>query len=376
MSDSSQLSLINYEARHRPALEELFARHFGNWSAERFKRRWHWQYRSSEDLFGRLSKILLLAHGEKIVAHISGAPIPLRIDGCLVAGLAASGLAVDHQYRLATIRLVRELFSEPPVLSTAMAAPVLRLMTHAGAILIPESTVRHVMTLSLSGPLRTSLQSRLPVAAARLIPDFPYGLIGQIRGSWRKLKASLQHDRASSSIEVQPLDHFPAETDLLWTGIAKDHSWAVDRSRKYLNWRYVDCPELSAIKLGAFSRRGQLLGLAVGLRRWQLNRHREPGAVHMEVAELLYRPDNIEIGKMLLEELVMRALVMKTHSLSATGFAGATGQLLEAAGFDRYVDDRHIASLLQRSTIPLDGASSQSGYFTSGDGDSLYLSAL
>jgi GNAT superfamily N-acetyltransferase len=64
---------------------------------------------------------------------------------------------------------------------------------------------------------------------------------------WRGLGAdriarALFFPRASREVDVEPIVEFGAEVDYWWASIAANFSFALARTRDYLNWRYVQCP--------------------------------------------------------------------------------------------------------------------------------------
>lgn len=376
MSASDELRIIDYADGHKGAVERLFAVHFGPFVAANFSARWDWQYRRTEALFGRRSIIRLLSVGDEIVGHVSAFPLPLRIEGRVAPVLAASGLAVDPRFRLAALRLLREILVDPPLLGTAMSEPVVRMMQRAGATIIPESTTRHVFRLSRAGELRCRLQSRMPPGWAGRLPEAPFRLAASIEGSLRVVRTLRQLPAGGQSFEIRQLEGFDEQAGTLWNSVAPNYQWSIDRSQRYLNWRYVECPGLSATRLGAFDGSGQLAGILVALTCVQLNRHRVPGAANMEITELICRPDAKDCARAMVRCVLELACKQGLGSVAATGVPAEAGAALCDNGFRMEPGNRYIACLFQQPPSGLEVFPETSWRYSAGDGDSLYLNAV
>lgn len=80
---------------------------------------------------------------------------------------------------------------------------------------------------------------------------------GYVRGIGRRLWGT-------EPLQIDQVDRFGAEADQLWEQVHRELPVATIRDARYLNWRYVDCPDVTYLCLAARERpNGDLRGIAV-----------------------------------------------------------------------------------------------------------------
>lgn len=86
----------------------------------------------------------------------------------------------------------------------------------------------------------------------------------EIKPTRRSLSQRVRHRFDKWRYPVQQIDQFDERADRLWERCKSDFGLAIVRDARYLNWRYVDCPDVSYLKIGVFSPSGaELNGWAV-----------------------------------------------------------------------------------------------------------------
>lgn len=377
------LNIMRYEDAHRPGLLRLWKRYFGAWSAARLEQRWSWQFEQNPFRGGAPARepvILVAVAGGEVVGHISGIPVPMLLEGREEVVLAASGLVVEDRHRLASFSLVRALVSEGPVLGSAMSEGASKMMSKCGVGVIGVSRARFVYPLRYSGELAMKVRRRLPglltpLVSAGLCRGAAWWYVPRGKPRPRRLPA-----RVSGGVGegIRRLGKFGAEYDALWSTFCSPLRWSVNKSSRYMNWRYFDCPTVDPVCLGVFGKGGDLCAVGVGIRRARTDRSGRPCLLNGEIAELMSLDPTNAATEHLLAALMHALDEGRVDSIDACYMHGALHPLLERTGF-RATESVEFAAAL--GPHPSGESSAKWGdgsecYYTAGDGDGLYSSGV
>lgn len=366
--------IVPYRPEHRAGLLALWTRFFGAWSAQRLERRWAWQYVENPYCAER-RPVQLIAHvGDAVVGHMSGAPVPMRIDGRRTLALACSGLVVDDRHRWVGLRLTRALMHATPVLGRASGAALEQLLRSAGGSFIAASQQRFAFPRRRRARLALALRWRLPRAIGALATP---AVVAPIAALWwpRDRPAARPLPRPPPDARsIRPLESFGADYDELWTRVRGRWRHTLDKDSAYMNWRYVRCPTLHAVRLGLVSAGGSLRAAAVGVRWAHQDRcHRACGS-SAEIAEFI-ADDADDSG---VEELLVRMMhdldAHRVDEIGATGLHRSLHPLLQRVGFEREISDVFRIAIAVDSSTPV--IAGDDWYSTAGDSDALYSSGL
>lgn len=373
---SQSPSIVPYAPEHREGLVRLWSRYFGAWSAERLLRRWSWQFEANPFVSERPPKILVALAGPRVVGHVSGTPLPLRVDGRRQVALCASGLVVEESERWLGFRLVRALLEEPPVLATGMSDEAATLFTKCGAAVVPGTTQQFVLPRSYAGDLTNRIRSRLPrvLANAVRVPAVRCASPWYVPDGAPRPRPL---PRLQGAADVRPIDRFGPECDALWEHVRPRFAWSLEKSASYLQWRYVECPTARPVRLALFES-GAIAAVAVGVVWSGIDRHRRPSVRFGEVTEFLAREPESPGARFLLASLVHRLGRGGVDSVVSLPLSAGCRPLFEAMGFELRSRGGHPAAVRWSGPPePNAGApGTREGYWTGGDGDALWSSAL
>ncbi|MGH7897258.1 MAG: GNAT family N-acetyltransferase, partial [Candidatus Binatia bacterium] len=278
------------------AVVRLHAEIFGAGKAERFRRRFQWQYRRNPFLgAGQVSNWVML-RGSDVVGHLGVVPVPIKVGDLT---LRASWLC-DYMVRegnrqgKAFLRLTKRgsESSELPM-GFGMAGNVARIYTKLG-------WSRQNASPSLVKPLR--------LRGAYLLWKAGWTRAWQ----WRERRPP----DGTPGEAASPLRGFDDSFDALWSEVRSTFPIAVERTQEYLRWRYAASNGMRA-KIVGLEDGGRLLAFAIVEKvRWR-------GAVAGLISELVVaREDRRAAGRLLasVEQLCRR---QKLSLMLTEGFPSA-----------------------------------------------------
>lgn len=369
---SEGVEVIRFGAEHRRGVLALWARYFGAWSAGRLEQRWAWQFEANPWASERGWAIHVGVQGDRVVGHIAGVPIPMRVDGRRTIVLAATGLVADESQRWLGFRLVRALLGDGPVLATAMSEAARKLLVTCGARPIGGSRGRLVLARRSSGALARSIRWRLPAALCPLVSGRVLGGLGLGR---TRDRGALP--RAEEGADVRPIGRFDGSADGLWERASAGTGWTVERDAAYLNWRYVDMPTQRAVRLGLYEG-GELSAVCVGVVRAKGDRTMRPCVRFGEVAEVVAR----DPGSAGVRGLVARVCGVLDRrgvdAITTSRMTGGAGSVLEGLGWKAEESDEFEGALCSAGAGAGAGTLGEGGgwMYGAGDGDSMWAFCL
>ncbi|MFV0317276.1 MAG: GNAT family N-acetyltransferase [Microthrixaceae bacterium] len=144
----------------------------------------------------------------------------------------------------------RALADRSTLITLTMAEATRRIAMKAGAITLGP-TREFIRPIRVSATtVKSFLSGKADNAPGRhrLISAFnatrvgPILLAGVVRviGAIRKPRRSPVTD-----LRVEEVEEFPVDVDALWEGVAEHHPTMFERSARFLNWRFVEAPELN-----------------------------------------------------------------------------------------------------------------------------------
>jgi hypothetical protein len=162
---------------------------------------------------------------------------------------------------------------------------------------------------------------------------------------------------------VEPIERFGIEADQLWERVESGLSVATIRNARYLNWRYVDCPDVQYTALAARRRFGA--GLA-GVAIVRLGVRDEPMAC---LVDWLVSPGDASVAEVLLdrcERLSRDAGMTQLQAWFPT--SSWPHELLTARGYRCEPTLYHLVALTKIPDISLEWVN-RHWYYTMGDSD-------
>jgi len=369
-TDSGKLELTEFEPAHWDSLLALYRRYFGDVRAERFARRWHWQYRDNQfcDEFAPFIQVLLC--GGEVIAHLGAFPLPLRLSGVRQMALCGADLVAEPEGRMAAMRMIGRLAQRSPAFAVAIHDGAAGVFRHCGARTLAISRQDFHLRLRSRGTWCRAIRRRLPEFLAWLCTP---GFIGALQALPRMLIAPLalrgQLDRVPHGIELRLIERFGAAYEALWQEACGRYANSLDKTARYMNWRYLDQPQGPALCLAAHHPDGGLAGVLVAGTVSCFDEHGRPCGVDGEILELIVEEPGFAAP------LIVRAVAeldrKKVDRIRVTGLSQDLRLPLVEMGFLAAEDDRLAASMVGAGDEGLAG-SLESWYWTGGDGDGLY----
>lgn len=370
--------VIEYAPEHRPGIHALWQRHFGHWVADRFAQRWDWQFESNPFAKLRPPKIFVAVAEStgQMVGVVTTNPIPLRFEHQTVITLVGNGLAVDEPYRGRCMELVRRFVKSSPAIAGGLHPSLRAIMQHLGFEFVPGSAHRFALWLRHDGSRARRLRRHLRksvtwLATPRLAGLLPHDLFEQ------GLPKTTRLPRATRKADIRPFDRFGADYDALWTRVSAHIPCTIERSAAYMNWRHVDCPTQTSIRLALFEN-DQLRAVAVGANRVEMDWTDTPCVTHGEVTDII-ADDPTSPGVEALTIALLRALDQKRcDSITALGLHPSLHPLLKKLGFTDGTDEEFAMAINPRSepTHLVTNMSEHQWYISAADSDALYAATI
>ena len=225
-----------YEPGDEQAILELFARSFG---VVRTPRRWAWEYLDNPLGNARIS--LAFSPERQLVAQYAGYPVRLA---CAIPGAPA----VLHAHHV----------------GDTMTAPTVRNIGRGPSSVLGR-TVRHFYSrfceaqVAFNYGVNTGNIQKFSTrfVGAQLLEPIPYH-----SADAATVRAARAGRGLLSGLSFAPIDHFGAEHDALFERVKPAYELLVERSSRYLNWRYLQCPD-NVYRAFAVRRWGRLCGWCV-----------------------------------------------------------------------------------------------------------------
>ena len=213
--------------------------------------RWRWMFVDSARLVGVEPQVWLYATDQKIVGHHGAQFVRLKIGDEVRTTAWFVDTMVVEEYRDRGIgaQLVMQSYQDMPFsLSLGQTEQMRTILKRIG-----WKEVTPLQTYMLLLNPGKVLKQKLP------------GYVTPFASAWFNLRSGtrrLVSVPSSPVVEVNDIEKFGGQYDELWGDISPCYDCAVVRDASYLNWKYVDQPGQSFVRLEV-TRDGQLIGCVI-----------------------------------------------------------------------------------------------------------------
>ena len=241
----------------QPAIAKFIEEAYGADAENKSPPRWTWQF--IDNPFGRRQgdevPVWVAMDRDRVVGQIAVQNALLEVEGkALEAGWAVD-IMILRSHRGAGLghRLHEAVASEVDILmAITMAEASRRLAERHGCLTLGDVnqltrwvrldpvSVRRYLLMRTASHGRADAAARLACSVFQFHQLFPR-LANPLLRLRDSIKRSRRRPRVSSIVEV---DRFGAEIDELWERTRRDYPAIFSRDAQFLNWRFVDCPDL------------------------------------------------------------------------------------------------------------------------------------
>ncbi len=374
----SSVTIREYAAGDREGILALLRKHFGPWSAERCAQRWQWQYHGTRGCNNCQSFIQVVEADEAIVGHIGAFPLSLRIGAKRFEVLCPGGFAVEPEHRFVVFELLKNLVAKNSIiLGTGWSEAASKLFRRYGAETLPLSEVRYVYPLRHVGATQRELRQRLPASFRWMGNRWAAAMTAPFLDR-RRGRKSKPLPRLAGSGDLRPISRFGEEYDELWRYASRQFTVSLDKNAAYMNWRYIDCPTTSHLCYGQYDDDSNLVGVVIACRRTHRDVAQRPCGEDGEIVELIVRDPDRQTVEQMVVPIMERLNRRGVDAIATMGLQPRLHPILEEIGFERTAC--RWGTLFAVSNDPdypaTDFLKDDLCYFTSGDGDHLFMPAL
>ena len=262
----------------RPAIARLIEDAYGPSAHYMATPRWTWQF--IDNPFGRPQgeelPIWVAVDGDRVVGQIAVQNALLQVDGTTLEAGWAVDIMILPTHRGAGIghRLHEAVTSEVDILLALTMAQASRRMAERQSrvplaevhqltrwVRLDAVSIRRYLLVRTANRRWAHALAQFSCSVGQFHRLFPR-LVNPLLGLRDFVKRSRRRPATTSVVEV---DHFGPEVDELWERTQGDYPVILPRDTRFLNWRFVDCPEPKYRRFVA-QRGGRAVGYVV-LRR-------------------------------------------------------------------------------------------------------------
>jgi len=222
--------ITRYQAEDRRAVESLYRRVFGHDAANASQLRWQWQYHQNPNNPPDGPLIWLAREGPTVVGHYAAMPVRVHAAGGERRGAWGMDVMVAPERQRQGIGEALFRTWEHHVdaaLGLGLSAASRRLLAK---LRWPQP---HLVPCLVKPLTRRALrQPTWPMPVNRFVSALTLPVVRLVSRA-RPLAA-----------QVEPLRHFDARFDELWSRIAPAFTLAVRRDAAYLNWKFIEPPHV------------------------------------------------------------------------------------------------------------------------------------
>jgi hypothetical protein len=234
--------IIGYSDQIEPALFQFVREAFPSRPAELIEPRWKWMFLDSARRLNVEPRVWLFRDGDRIVGHHGAQFVRFKIGDQEYTTAWLVDTMVLEPYRplgVGTRLVMRSLDDMPFNLSLGQEQRMRAILEQLGwKRVTPLQT--YLLPINPGRVLKNKLPSPVaPVASAWI----------RLRGTTRRLLRSVGVEDAS----VRTINQFGDHHDRLWHEVESCYGCAAVRDASYLNWKYVDQPGQSFIRLEIIS---------------------------------------------------------------------------------------------------------------------------
>jgi NADP-dependent 3-hydroxy acid dehydrogenase YdfG/acyl carrier protein len=316
--------------------------------------RWKWMFVSSAERLGIAPRVWLHRDAGRIVGHNGAIPVRVKIgaEDRLSAWLVDTMVLEEYRSQAVGARLMVEAHEDLPFVLSLGQTDQMR----AIQLRLEWEQVAPLQTAQLLIRPERVLKGKLPRPAA-LAAGLGLRASSAIRSAWAQRPQG----------QVREVGRFDASHDSLWEEASRDITCAIRRDASYLNWKYVEQPGQSFVRL-ELVRDGAVRGVIVCM-------FREPDDVYRYrrafVVDLVAPFSDAALVSDLIHAGVQASARCGADAVSCLHIGPALTSALKRAGFILRRPSRYL--LVRPGN--LEGASRQhvldafSWYITQGDSD-------
>ncbi len=250
-TSESRTGIEGYSRCSEPEVFEFQKVAFPDRRPELIPERWRWMFVRSAERLGVDPRVWLYREENQLAAQMGAIPVRLKVGGDSLDTAWLVDTMVLQRYRHTAVgaRLMVQAHDDVPfALSLGQTSEMRAIQFRLGWSEVAPLQVSQL----LLRPERV-LKGKLSAPAV-----WPAALGLRAWSSIRERGRGRVHGQAA----VREIASFDTRHDALWDRVSRDLTCAVVRDASYLNWKYVDQPDQSFVRL-ELTERNALLGSAV-----------------------------------------------------------------------------------------------------------------
>jgi hypothetical protein len=320
-----------FRPEDRRGVEMLYRRTHGADAADAQRLRWDWQHRRNPYNPSGLPGIWVAREGPTVVGHYPTTPVTVSLKGIEIDGAWGTGA-----------------FVAPERGSQGLDEQLVRTWDrHSGATLalgLSEESSALLRRLRFPEPQPVPCLVKPLTRRALRLPNWPTPINRLVSALLYPFVQVVSRSRPLRA-ECEPIRRFDASFTALWERLAPHFALAIRRDAAYLNWRYVEPPDVR-YSLVALKRNGEVHGYAVYRHRY------EPlGRVTMLV-DFLVHPDDVSGLKTLLRWVDRAARAEDTDKVRCYVMHGAFRRVLRRNGYFGVKSDLAMTVKINAVQVP------------------------
>lgn len=221
-----------YKKEDKAQIFQLFEDVFGISKAEKHKSCWDWEFINNPNNPPEGPRILVLENNNKIVGLTTAFPVQLKIRDKLFSAFWVGDFITHPQYRGRGGFLLSKILYGPHVFlgtPNPVSYPVVKIKRFN--IFDYCQPLKRVNIIDLSHIIEIKFKNRFISALG--------GILWKIAST---IFSVLNHPILNSDVSFNMVSEFDEQIDEFWQEASRDYDIIVVRDKKYLNWRFVDCP--------------------------------------------------------------------------------------------------------------------------------------
>jgi GNAT superfamily N-acetyltransferase len=235
-----------------PAIQAFLQGSFGQLAPFKAEHRWRWQFTDGPYRVDAVP-VWIAVDGDKVVGQIAVQPAAVSIDRSIHAAGWIVDVMILPAYRGQRLghRLHDAVANDVPVLLMLTMAPATRRMAErGGAVNLGDAWQFSRLVRLRPDDVRRYLLRRLEhrpwlreIARVACDPFQFHRVFAPLANAAIAIRDALA-ERREIGREIAEIDRFGPEIDDLWEAAAPQFDALSVRDSRYLNWRFVDCPDL------------------------------------------------------------------------------------------------------------------------------------
>lgn len=274
-----------YKSNDKEQIYQLIREIWGEDKAEKSKKHWDWQFESNPANPPDGPNILVLEQDNRIVGLFSGLPVSIKVKDKVLTALWTVDFMTLPKHRGRGVRLLKQMMKEPYILLGNPNDNSYPLGKRLGWFDICQPPTL-INIINMANILKTKPRNRIVIGLGGIV--------------WKLASMMLSMSKGISQggdISVKRISIFDEEIDRFWKKVSRDYGVIVVRDRKYLNWRFVDCPdEKYAIYIAR--RNGKISGYII------LRNEDKGGLKYGYIVDILTMSDDKELLQYLIQKAV------------------------------------------------------------------------